>query len=152
MNHFLIKSEPSTYSIDDLKKDKKTPWTGIRNYVARNVMRDEMKPGDLVLFYHSSCEPPHVAGIAKVASEAYPDPTQFDSKSDYYDPKSTKEKPIWMLVDMAFVKKAKKILTLEEIKADPKLKEMILVQKKGQRLSVQPVTKKEFEYIEGLIS
>lgn len=150
MTHFLIKSEPSSYSIDDLKKDKKTPWTGIRNYAARNIMRDQMKIGDTVLFYHSSCEPPHIAGLAKVASEPYPDHLQFDKKSDYYDPKSTKEKPIWMLVDIAFVKKAGKMLTLEEIKKDPKLKEMVLI--KRSRLSVQPVTEEEFKIIEKMIS
>ena len=150
MSHFLFKSEPSTYSLDHLQKDGKTPWTGIRNYTARNNMRDLMKVGDKILFYHSSCEPPHIAGFAKVASEPYPDPTQFDPKSDYYDPKSKKENPTWILVDIAFVKKAKKILTLEEVKKDPKLKDMLLVQK-GQRLSVQPVKKEDFEYIEGLI-
>lgn len=150
MNHFLLKSEPSTYSLDDLQKDKKTPWTGIRNYQARNHMRDNMKKGDKILFYHSSCTPPHIAGFAQVASEPYPDPTQFDPTSDSYDPKSKKEAPTWILVNIAFVKKAKKILTLEEVKNDPKLKDMLLVQK-GQRLSVQPVTKEHFEYIERLI-
>lgn len=151
MHHFLLKSEPDTYSIDDLKKDKKTPWSGVRNYQARNIMRDQMKLGDLVLFYHSSCSPPHVAGLGKVASHPYPDPSQFDSESDYFDPKSTPEAPRWILVDIAFVKKAKTILTLEKIKKDPKLKNM-LVTKKGQRLSVQPVKKEEYQHIEKLIS
>ena len=151
MHYFLLKSEPDTYSIDDLKKDKKTPWSGVRNYQARNIMRDQMKPGDLVLFYHSSCSPPHIAGLAKVASTPYPDLTQFDPKSDYFDPKSSPEAPRWMLVDVAFVRKAKTILTLEEIKKDPKLKNMLVI-KKGQRLSVQPVSKEEYQHIEKLIS
>lgn len=150
MNYFLLKSEPDAFSLSDLQKEKVSPWTGVRNYTARNNMRDLMKIGDKILFYHSSCEPPHIAGFAKVASAPYPDPTQFDPKSGYYDPKSKKEKPTWILVDIAFVKKAKKILTLEEAKNDPKLKDMLLVQK-GQRLSVQPVSKEHYDYIEKLI-
>lgn len=150
MNHYLLKSEPDTYSIDDLKKDGQTEWDGIRNYQARNFMRDQMKVGDKILFYHSSCEVPHVAGLAKVASTPYPDPSQFDQKSKYYDPKSTKENPRWILVDIAFVKKAKKILTLEAIKNDPKL-EGILLAKKGQRLSIQPVSQKHYQHIETLL-
>ncbi|MDB5266184.1 MAG: hypothetical protein JWM39_897 [Parcubacteria group bacterium] len=142
--YWLVKSEPSTYSIDDLKKDKKTAWTGVRNYTARNFMRDSMRPGDPVLFYHSSCPVPGVYGIAKVASKAYPDPTQFDPKSPYYDPKATKEKPIWYLVDIAFVKKLEQPVTLEQMKQDPRLKDMTLLQR-GNRLSVMGLSKEEFD-------
>ncbi len=144
--HWLVKSEPTSYSIDDLKKDKKTPWTGVRNYTARNFMRDSMQPGDPVLFYHSSCPVPGVYGIAKVASAAYPDPTQFDSNSPYYDPKATKEKPIWYLVDIAFVKKLAKPVTLEQMKQDPHLKNMTLLQR-GNRLSVLEINQEEFKFI-----
>lgn len=151
MKYWLMKSEPDCYSIDDLKKDKKTHWDGVRNYQARNFMRDEMRIGDSVLFYHSNTTPPHIAGIAKVASKPYPDPTQFDINSEYFDPKSTQEKPRWVLVDIAFVKKAKNILPLDEIKSDPKLSGM-LVAKRGMRLSIQPVEKKHFEYIEKKLS
>lgn len=147
MNHYLFKSEPNDYSIDDLEKDKQTMWDGIRNYQARNFMRDEMQVGDRILFYHSNHKPPHVAGVAKVVSRPYPDPTQFDENSKYYDPKSTPEKPRWVLVDVAFVKKAKRILTLAEVKADPRLEGIKLAQK-GQRLSIQPVSEVHFEYIE----
>lgn len=122
IRHWLIKSEPTSYSIDDLKREQKTPWTGVRNYTARNFMRDSMQPGDPVLFYHSSCPVPGVYGIARVASAPYADPTQFDPKSHYYDPKATKEKPIWYLVDIAFVKKLAEPVTLEQMKRDPSLK------------------------------
>ncbi|MDB5265936.1 MAG: hypothetical protein JWM39_649 [Parcubacteria group bacterium] len=145
--HWLVKSEPTSYSIDNLKKDKKTPWTGVRNYTARNFMRDGMRPGDPVLFYHSSCPVPGVYGVAKVASEAYPDPTQFDPKSPYYDPKATKEKPIWFLVDIAFVKKLAQPIRLEQIKKDMRLKDMTLLQR-GNRLSVMSVNLSEFRVID----
>ncbi len=143
-NYWLIKSEPTTYSIDHLKADGTTPWTGIRNYQARNFMR-EMKPGDLCLFYHSNASPNEmgIAGIAKVASKPYPDPTAKDKKSHYYEPNP---KIPWDLVDMKFVKKFNRIVTLNEMKLDPKLKNM-MVTRKGMRLSVQPVLEKDFEYI-----
>ena len=144
--YWLMKSEPSSYSIDDLQKDKKTAWTGVRNYTARNFMRDGMQPGDPVLFYHSSCPVPGVYGLAKVASKAYPDPTQFDPKSPYYDPKATKEKPIWYLVNIAFVKKLKEPVTLEQMKQDARLKDMTLLQR-GNRLSVMPIKYQEFARI-----
>lgn len=146
MKYWLVKSEPSGYSIDDLQKDKKTAWTGVRNYTARNFMRDGMQPGDPVLFYHSSCPVPGVYGVAKVASKAYPDPTQFDPKSPYYDPKATKEKPIWYLVDIAFVKKLKEPVILEQMKQDARLKDMTLLQR-GNRLSVMGVEKTEFNLV-----
>lgn len=144
--YWLIKSEPETYGIDHLKADKKTAWTGVRNFQARNYMRDEMQVGDQVLFYHSSCKVPGVYGVAKVASAPYPDPTQFDTTSDYYEPRATKEKPVWYLVDIAFVKKLKEPVTLTDIRANPKLKSMVILQP-GSRLSITPVTTEHFAEI-----
>jgi predicted RNA-binding protein with PUA-like domain len=138
MAYWLFKSEPDTYSIDDLQRDGTESWDGIRNYQARNMMRDDMRVGDKVLFYHSSCAVPGVAGIAKVASKAYADPTQFDPKSRYFDPKSAADDPRWMLVDLAFVRKLKRVITLTEIKELPGLKDMILT-RRGNRLSIMPV-------------
>jgi predicted RNA-binding protein with PUA-like domain len=147
IHYWLLKSEPGSYSIDDLKKDRKTAWTGVRNYQARNFMRDDMKIGDLVLFYHSNAEPPGVAGVARVCSESHPDESAWDENDTHYDPRSTKEKPAWMLVDIEFVEKFKNFVSLEEIKSEPKLAGM-LVLKKGQRLSVQPVAKADFERVQ----
>ena len=143
-----MKSEPDVFSFDDLKKrPKKTePWNGVRNYQARNFMRDEMKTGDLILFYHSSCEVPGVAGLAKVSSETYPDETQFDEKSEYFDPKATKVSPRWFLIDVSYEKDLRIFISLEEIKKHKKLSEMRLLQR-GNRLSILPVTREEFEYI-----
>jgi predicted RNA-binding protein with PUA-like domain len=138
MAYWLFKSEPDTYSIDDLQRDGTESWDGIRNYQARNMMRDDMRVGDKVLFYHSSCAVPGVAGIAKVASKAYADPTQFDPKSRYFDPKSAADDPRWMLVDLGFVRKLKRVITLTEIKELPGLKDMILT-RRGNRLSIMPV-------------
>lgn len=146
MNYWLIKSEGDCYSIYDLKKDKKTAWNGVRNYQARNFMRDSMKIGDLALFYHSNSKPIGVYGVAKVASKVHTDMSALDSKDEHYDSKSTKEKPIWECVDFAFVKKLTRIVSLEEIKMDYKL-EGIMVAKKGSRLSIQPVSKNHFERI-----
>lgn len=148
---WLMKSEPDVFSFDDLKKRPKQtePWNGVRNYQARNFMRDEMKEGDLILFYHSSCEVPGVAGIAKVASAPYPDQTQFDKKSEYYDPKSTIENPRWFLVDVKFEKDLKAYVSLEDLKKETKLKDMRLLQR-GNRLSILPVTREEFDYIVSL--
>ncbi|HVJ44773.1 MAG TPA: EVE domain-containing protein [Luteolibacter sp.] len=143
MNHWLIKSEPDVFGIDDLKRVKREPWNGVRNYQARNYMWKEMKPGDLALFYHSNATPPGIAGVAKVASEPYPDNTQFDSKSEYHDPKSTKENPRWWLVDFEFVAKFDELLPLESLKSDPVLAEMVVCQK-GTRLSITPVEKLHF--------
>ena len=142
-NYYLLKSEPITYSIDALKKDKRTAWTGVRNYQARNFMM-AMHKGDECVFYHSGDEKACV-GTAKVVSEPYPDPTQYDAKSHYYDPKATKDKPRWMLVDVAFAKKFKRPVTLAEVKGDMVLRHMMLA--KATRLSVQPVDKKQFEYL-----
>lgn len=151
MNYWLMKSEPDVFSFADLKKRPKRtePWNGVRNYQARNFMRDDMRPGDLILFYHSSCEIPGVAGIAKVGSTAYADVTQFDAKSEYFDPKATKETPRWFLVDVTWEMDLKKLVSLEELKQEKKLSEMRLLQR-GNRLSILPVTREEFEYIKKL--
>lgn len=144
--YWLLKSEPTCYSIDDIAKDKKTAWTGIRNYQARNFLRDEMKPGDMALFYHSSTEPAGVYGVVKIVREGYPDATALDKKDDHYDPKSTKENPIWYAVDVEFLKKLKEPVTLNQIKFEPRL-EGIMVAARGSRLSVQPVSEEHFKRI-----
>ena len=144
--HWLMKSEPNDYSIDDLKKDKRTQWDGVRNYQARNFMRDDMRVGDGVLFYHSNTDPPGIAGIAKVCSEPYPDKTAFDKSDKYFDLKSKKDSPTWYLVDVCFIKKFRKFVPLNELKADPRFEGMV-VTKKGSRLSIQSVSKKHFNII-----
>ncbi len=144
MNYWLMKTEPSAYSIRDLKKEKKTAWTGVRNYQARNYMRS-MKVGDMVLFYHSGDERA-IVGVAKVVKESYPDKTQFDPKDSHFDPKSSKEKPIWDLVDIAFVQEYKNPITLASLKLDRTFNDMVLTQT-GSRLSVQPVGEKHFKKI-----
>ncbi|MGB5630220.1 MAG: EVE domain-containing protein [Woeseiaceae bacterium] len=146
MANWLMKSEPDAYSIDDLERDGREKWDGIRNYQARNMMRDEMRIGDEIFFYHSSCEEPGIVGIMKVASEPYPDPFQFDEKSRYFDPKSSKDNPRWVLVDVEFVRKLKRTITLTEIKAEKSLADMILT-RKGNRLSIMPVAKKHWNKI-----
>ncbi|MEO1036976.1 MAG: EVE domain-containing protein [Pseudomonadota bacterium] len=150
MNYWLMKSEPDTYSIDDLKRDKVEPWTDIRNYQARNFMRDDMRVGDKAFFYHSSCAEPGIVGIMKVASKPYPDPTQFDKKSHYYDPKSTPDNPRWELVDVRFVRKLKRVVTLKELKSHTELAEMILL-RRGNRLSIMPVDQAHWDFILTLI-
>jgi predicted RNA-binding protein with PUA-like domain len=149
-NYWLMKSEPTVFSIDNLIKspDKTSCWEGVRNYQARNFMRDEMKVGDLILFYHSG-KNPSVVGIASVVKEGYPDETAWDDQSDYFDPKSTPENPIWYRVDIKFEKKFPRSLSLKELRKINGLEEMMLL-KKGMRLSVQPVTKKEFDIITSL--
>ena len=147
--YWLIKSEPETYSIDHLKKDKSTWWENIRNYQARNFMTQQMQPGDLVLFYHSNAEPPGLAGIAMVSSPALADKTQFDKKSDYFEPRATKEKPVWFCCEFKFVEKFNELIPLGKIKeeaAKPQspLAKIPLLQK-GQRLSIQPLSQSEFE-------
>jgi predicted RNA-binding protein with PUA-like domain len=146
MNYWLMKSEPDAFSIDDLKRKKQEAWDGVRNYQARNFMRDGMRPGDRVIFYHSNCAVPGIVGIAEVATEAYPDPSQFDPKSPYFDPASTRDKPRWMLVEVKFVKKFAHTISLESLKSDPALAEMPLV-RKGNRLSVMPVGAAEWRHI-----
>jgi predicted RNA-binding protein with PUA-like domain len=144
--HWLMKSEPDTFSIDDLKKRGREPWDGVRNYQARNYMRDGMRVGDGVFFYHSNCAEPGIVGLAEVASDAYPDPSQFNPKSDYFDPGASRDNPRWLLVDVAFVRKFKRTITLKELQALPALAEMPLV-RKGNRLSVLPVTAAEWKTI-----
>jgi len=146
MNHWLMKSEPDAFSIDDLKRKKREPWDGVRNYQARNFMRDGMRVGDKVFFYHSNCAAPGIVGIAEVATDAYPDPSQFDPKSKYFDPGSSRDNPRWMLVDVTFVKKLKRTISLDELKADPVLDGMALL-RKGNRLSVMPVEAAHWKHI-----
>ena len=141
--YWLMKSEPGTYSIDDLERDGTEPWDGVRNYQARNFMR-EMAEGDLAIFYHSSTNPPGAVGVCRVSREAYPDPTQFDKNSSYYDPKSKKDDPRWSLVDVEFVEKFAEPISLQALKEDSSLEGMLVTQK-GSRLSVQPVDKKHFK-------
>ncbi|MBD8897508.1 EVE domain-containing protein [Rhodanobacter sp. DHG33] len=145
-NHWLMKSEPDAFSIDDLKRKKQESWDGVRNYQARNYMRDGMRVGDKVFFYHSNCAEPGIVGIAEVATDAYPDPSQFDPKSKYFDAGSSRDNPRWMLVDVKFVKKLKRTITLKELQADPALDGMVLV-RKGSRLSVQPVEAAHWQHI-----
>ena len=144
--YWLMKSEPDVYSIESLKKDKKTLWTGVRNYQARNFMSQTMQVGDEVLFYHSSAEPPGVAGIARVSKAAVPDPTQFDKKSDGFEPKATRDKPIWFCAEVEFVQTFPRFVALGDLREEKALSEM-LVLKRAQRLSVQPVTEKEFKKV-----
>ena len=148
MRYWLMKTEPDEFSIDDLAKKTIEPWTGVRNYQARNFIR-EMKPGDSVLFYHSSCEIPGVAGIAEVATDAYPDPTQFEKKSDYYDAASKREEPRWSLVDVKYKRKLKRVIPLSELKDRRELDGFALLAR-GNRLSVLPVTKPQWDFILGL--
>ena len=146
--HWLMKSEPDVYSIDHLQRDGRESWDGVRNYQARNHMQS-MKVGDLVLFYHSNADPPGVAGTARVCREAYPDTTQFDRRSKYHDPKATKDAPRWFMVDVEFVEKLPRIVSLAELREDAKLDGM-LVTRRGQRLSVQPVEAAHFRRVRAL--
>lgn len=151
MKYWLMKSEPESFSIDDLKNAKNSTscWDGVRNYQARNFMRDDMQPGDRVLFYHSNCAEPAVAGAAEVAGTPYPDHTAFDPSSKYYDPKSAPENPTWVMVDIKYTQKFKVPVTLRRIRAEEALKDMLLV-RKGMRLSIQPVTENEYKTVLGL--
>lgn len=142
-----MKTEPDVFSIDDLSKNKTTLWEGVRNYQARNFMMKDMHLKDLVLFYHSNASPSGIAGIAEVSKLAIPDPTQFDKNSEYYDKKATKEKPIWFCVEVKFVKKFSHLISLEVLKSEKALQDMLVI-KKGQRLSIQPVTEKDFQWIQ----
>lgn len=141
-----MKSEPESYSIDDLKKDKSTMWDGVRNYQVRNMMRDEMRNGDLVLFYHSNTDELGVVGEMQIVKQAYPDPTQFDKNDQHFDPKSKKNDPTWLCVDVRFKSKFPRVVLLEEMKGERTLSELRILQK-GNRLSVVPVTKKQYEKI-----
>ena len=146
MNYWLMKNEPDDYSIDDLKRDKIEPWDGIRNYQVRNMIRDEMKKGDLAFFYHSNCDVPGIYGLMVINSEAYTDHTAFDKKAKYYDPKSNKEKPTWLMVDVKYKRKLKSVISLTELKNYKELSEMRVVQR-GNRLSVTKVNEKDWDFI-----
>jgi predicted RNA-binding protein with PUA-like domain len=152
MAYWLFKSEPSAYSFADLmaEADQTTGWDGVRNYQARNLLRDEVKVGDGVLFYHSSAEPPCIAGIAKVVKAAYPDPTAFDPKAQHYDPKSDRANPTWYQVSIKAVRPIDPPLDLDRLRSVPELAKMELL-RKGSRLSVQPVTEKEWKTISSLL-
>ncbi len=145
-NYWLVKSEPDVYPLKQLKKDGSTGWTGVRNYQARNLMRDSMKVGDRVLFYHSNADPKAVVGIAQVRKTGVPDPTQFDPNSEYFDAKSKPENPTWIMVEIEFVEEFKRSVTLDELKQAAGLEKMILTQR-GSRLSVQPVRENEWEVV-----
>ena len=151
MRYWLFKSEPDCFGIDDLSRRPKqtAAWDGVRNYQVRNMLRDEIKPGDQALFYHSSCSPPGVAGIISVVKAGYPDDTAWDIHSDHFDPKSTPENPRWFMVDVKLVKKFPRFIPLDEIKQHPKLKKMLIL-RKGNRLSITPVTPEEWAVIEKL--
>lgn len=146
MKYWLMKSEPKEFSIDDLRRKEREPWSGVRNYQARNFMRNDMHLGDKIFFYHSNCEQPGIVGIAKVASKAYPDPTQFDPQSKYFDPLSKLDNPRWMLVDIAYEQTLKRVVTLSELKDKTELSDFALI-KRGNRLSVMPVTATQWKFI-----
>ena len=141
-----MKSEPDIFSIDHLKKDKSTWWEGVRNYQARNFMMNDMSTADEILFYHSNAEPPGLAGTATVSKNAQPDKLQFDKKSEYHDAKAFTEKPIWFCVEVKFKSKFKNFISLDEIKSDKNCEDMLVI-KRGQRLSIQPVTETEYNYL-----
>jgi predicted RNA-binding protein with PUA-like domain len=153
MNHWLLKSEPDSFSIDDLGKAPKqtTTWDGVRNFQARNMLRDSMKKGDLAFFYHSSCDVPGIAGIVSVVREGYPDVSAFDPKNHHYDADSNKDAPRWYAVDLKLVRKLERVITLDELRkyADKKLREFVLL-RRGNRLSVMPVAKKDWDFVLGL--
>ena len=150
MRHWLLKSEPDVFGIDHLAgaPERTTAWEGVRNYQARNLLRDDVGRGDLAFFYHSSCDVPGIAGIVKVVREAYPDPTQFDRKSEYYDPASTRDAPRWFCVDVQYVRRIEPVITLPELRehASGTLREMTIL-KRGNRLSVTPVSAAEWRFI-----
>lgn len=146
VNHWLMKSEPHVYPYKQLEIDGSTHWDGVRNYQARNMMRDDMKLGDYVLFYHSNFKPPHIVGVARVSKEGYPDHTAQDPSSNYFDPKASPENPRWMMVEIEAVTPLNNIVTLEEVRNNPACENMLLI-RKGQRLSVQPVDESDFNTI-----
>lgn len=153
MHYWLMKSEPTTFSLDDLKRKPKQThyWDGVRNYQARNMMRDQMQLGDLAFFYHSNCQPPGIVGIAEVVKLAYPDFTAFDPNDPHFDPKSDPDKPRWWMVDVKFKAQFKRMVTLEELRQQPALAPMRLLQR-GNRLSILPITEREWEIICRLVS
>lgn len=147
MQYWLMKSEPDAFSIDDLEKAGTEPWDGIRNYQARNFMRDDMVVGDQVFFYHSNCKPPGIIGLAEVASAPYPDHTQFDSSSNYYDAGSDPKDPRWLLVDIKFIRKLKRLISLDEVKQLADQLEGLPLIRKGNRLSIMPISKQHWDYL-----
>jgi predicted RNA-binding protein with PUA-like domain len=146
--NWLLKTEPESYSIDDLERDRRTHWNGIRNYQARNLLRDEIQTGDEVLIYHSSADPPGVAGLARVVRSGYPDPTARDPESEYFDPKATDNDPRWFMIDVEFRERFRSFVPLGVLKETPGLETMVVTQK--SRLSVQPVTAEEFAIVTAL--
>jgi predicted RNA-binding protein with PUA-like domain len=146
MQYWFLKSDAESYSIDDLKRDGTTPWTGVRNYTARNFMRDQMKVGDKALFYHSNADPPGVAGLCEIASAPITDETALDPKDSHYDPKSTLANPIWMCVEVKYVKHLKRPIPIDELRKTKGLEKMVILQK-GSRLSITPVTEQEWKII-----
>ena len=152
MAYWLMKSEPDVFGIDHLEKRPKQiePWDGVRNYQARNMMRDEMKLGDQVFFYHSNTQPPGIVGIMEIVREAYPDPTAFDPNSKYHDPKSDPDNPRWVMVDVKFKRRLKRIITLDELKGHAEALGDFALLRRGNRLSVMPVTEAQWAYVLGL--
>jgi len=150
MNYWLMKTEPNEFGIDDLERVGTEPWDGVRNYQARNFMRDDMRIGDRVFFYHSNCKVPGIVGIAEVASKPYPDPTQFDPDSNYYDPKSDPDDPRWMLVDVRYKRHTQRTISLREIKQHADALEGLQLIKRGNRLSVMPIDRQHWDYIMGM--
>jgi len=146
MRHWLLKTEPSNYSILDLERDKETAWSGVRNFQARNFMSQDMSVGDLALFYHSNAEPSGIVGVCNISSKAHADLTAFDSQGQYFEPRATKENPIWQCVDVKFVRAFERLIPLSEVRANKALAKMELL-KKGSRLSIQPVTEGEFKEV-----
>lgn len=151
MNYWLMKSEPTSFSLDTLQAlpKKTTAWDGVRNYQARNMMKDDMRVGDLAFFYHSNCKIPGIVGITQISSKAYPDPTQFNPESDYFDPKATPDKPIWWLVDVTFKQKFKSIVTLDTLKEEAALADLWIL-RRGNRLSITPITHAQWQTIVAL--
>lgn len=151
MNYWLMKSEPDAFGIDDLAKrpQQTEPWDGVRNYQARNMMRDQMKIGDQVFFYHSNCDLPGIVGIARIVKVGYPDFTAFDPENKHYDPKSNPDNPTWYMVDVQFVRKLQRTISLQELKQRPELEQLALI-RRGNRLSIMPVTEQQWNFILGL--
>ncbi len=149
MGYWLMKSEPAAFSIDDLERQKVAAWEGVRNYQARNFMRDGMRKGDLAFLYHSSCASPAIAGVMEICREAYADPSQFDRRSPYYDPGSRRDDPRWLMVDVRFRRRLRRPVTLEELREHEELHGLALL-RRGNRLSVMPVDEREWEFILGL--
>lgn len=151
MNYWLMKSEPDVFGIEHLRQrpGQIEPWDGVCNYQARNMLRDQMQVGDLAFFYHSNCKPPGIVGIMEIVRAGYPDPTQFDPDSDYYDPKSDPANPRWFLVDVQFRRQFQRVITLDELKSHPELADLAVV-RKGNRLSINPVGKEQWDFIVAL--